>query len=183
MIGIFRTLALAAVVATIAPAPYDTVVARRAWTAPDGRLLAVCILGRRGEARGRTLAVYDSTATGWRRRFLDDDRGFRPWAVELAEFDGDALPEVVVGAYHPTRFDPENRNRLFVFDLTAADALFAKWLGSSLGRPFTSFRVVPGAGGDRLCCRDADSVDSCRYYRWHGFGFTCVGVASEEGPR
>lgn len=183
MNGLLCCLTVAAAVGTIAPAPYDTVVARRDWAAPDGRLLAVCILGRRGEPRGCALAVYDSTGAGWRRRYLDDDRGFAPWAVELAEFDGDPLPEVVVGAHLATRFDPESRHRLFVFDLTAADALFAKWLGSSLGHSFSSFSLIGSADGDRLCCRDAGSPDSCRYYRWHGFGFTFEGVEREEGRR
>jgi hypothetical protein len=171
---------IAAVLATatspfsaIDPTPYDDVKARRDWHADDGRTLALCILGQTGEQRGRTLAVFDSTATGWRRLYLDDDREFHPWALELAEFDGDPLPELVVGAYKATRFDSSTRNRIFVYDLTAAGELFAKWLGSTLGSTPASVTVRPGPDGrDRLFCVEEGRPAVERCYRWHGFGFS-----------
>jgi hypothetical protein len=171
-------LAIAAITLATAidPSPYDDIKARRDWRAEDGRTLALCVLGHAAEARGRTLAVYDSTSTGWRRLYLDDERGFHPWALELAEFDGDPLPEAVIGAYKATRFDPSTRNRVFVYDLTAEGGLFAKWLGSLLGATPASFTVRPGPDGrDRLVCVEEGRPGIERWYRWHGFGFHLEG--------
>jgi hypothetical protein len=165
----------------IDPDPYDEVTVYRTWRDIDGRHLACCILGQSGDERGRTLAVFDSTAVGWRRLFLDSDRGFRPWALELAELDGDPLPEVVVGAHKATRFDPVVCNRIFVYDLTAEGGLYAKWLGSKLGGTPSRFFVRPGPDGrDRLHCVEEGRPEITHRYRWHGFGFTWeAGVASE----
>ena len=155
-----------------APAPYEDTRSRQDWRTPDGRHLAVCILGLRGEDRGRALAVYDSSSVGWRQVFLDDDRGFHPWALEIGEVDGDPLPEVVVAVYKATRFDPLERNRVFVFDWTEQNDLFAKWLGSRLGPSIERFALAPGPDGrDRLFVR-ASAPDGCvRSYAWNGFGF------------
>ena len=156
------------------PHPYQLVVDRAEWDAPDGSRLAFCLLGRRDEACARVLAVYQRTRNGWTRLFLDRDRGTRPWAIDIAEFDGDSLPEVVVGVYKRSRFDPMLRNRLFVFDWTPNGALFPKWLGSRLGCAFVDFAVVTGPDGlDRLLTQERRTRDSAnvRGYVWNGFGF------------
>ncbi|HUT52471.1 MAG TPA: hypothetical protein VM658_03685 [bacterium] len=156
------------------PAPYERITARSDWTDAHGRRLAFCILGRSGEDRGRTLAVYEMTAGGWSRRFLDLDRGFHPYCIMTAELDGDALPEVAVGAYKSTRFDPKPGNRLFIFDWTG-DALFAKWLGSRLGLPFERFAFWRGDDGiDRLLAVEHSGSARLvlRQYHWDGFGFS-----------
>jgi hypothetical protein len=155
------------------PAPYDRIVARSDWMDAQERLLAFCILGRKGEERGRTLAVYELTAAGWSRVFLDRDRGFHPWCIMTAELDGDAPPEVAVGAYKSTRYDPRPANRLFIFDWTG-EALFAKWLGSRLGLPFERFAFARGNDGiDRLLAVEHSGRDRLvlRQYHWDGFGF------------
>lgn len=168
--------------APLDPAPYDRIVARADWAGP-GRILAFCVLGRSGEERGRTLGVYELTALGWTRVFLDLDRGFHPWAVMTAELDGDSLPEVAVGAYKATRFDPKQDNRLFIFDWTG-EALFAKWLGSRLSLPFERFAFAKsGDGTDRLLALEHWGRDRLvlRQYHWNGFGFShdrdCIRVS------
>jgi hypothetical protein len=155
-----------------APAPYEDIRSRKDWRTADGRHFAVCILGVAGEDRGRALAVYDSSSAGWRQVFLDDDRGFHPWAVEIGEVDGDPLPEVVVAVYKATRFDPLERNRIFVFDWTEQNGLFAKWLGSRLGPSIERFALAPGQDGrDRLFVRASAPDGGVRSYAWNGFGF------------
>jgi hypothetical protein len=155
------------------PAPYDRITAQSDWSGGRGPRLSFCILGRNGEERGRTLAVYELTAGGWSRRFLDRDRGFHPWCIMTAELDGDPLPEVAVGAYKSARYDPKPENRLFIFDWTG-EALFAKWLGSRLGLPFERFGFARGADGvDRLLAVEHSGQERLvlRQYHWDGFGF------------
>jgi hypothetical protein len=163
------------------PHPYDTIYQQADWVSPKGRRLAFCLLGLRGEERARTLAVYEWSddekrggGVGWVPLFIDSDRGFRPWSLALAELDGDALPEIAVGTYKQTRFDPVERNRLFIFDWTSTDVLYPKWLGSRVGKfPLTAFRFVHEADGlDRLQCLESDDGQlEWRQYQWTGFGF------------
>lgn len=154
------------------PLPHERIHSRRDWRTPDGRHFALCILGLNREERGRALAIYDSSGAGWRQVFLDDDRGFHPWALEIGELDGDALPEVVVGTYKTSRFDPVQRNRIFIFDWTDENRLFAKWLGSRLGATLERFALARGPDGrDRLFVRASDPRGDVRRYRWIGFGF------------
>jgi hypothetical protein len=168
------------------PAPFERVFVDRYWRTPTGSALAFCVLGHQAEERGRVLAVYDSSGGGWRQLFLDADRGFHPWALELCELDGDTLPEVAVGVYKASRFDPVERNRIFIFDWTDSNVLFAKWLGSRLGGPIEGFAIVSGPDArDRLLCLHPESDGGLRMrrYVWNGFGFDLEGdVAPAEAP-
>ena len=160
------------------PRPYEEVQDRADWIAADGQRLAFCLLGARGQRRACALAVYAQSRSGWARIFLDRDRGAHPWAVRLAELDGDSLPEVIVGVFKTSRFDPAPRRRVFVFDWTPEGTLFPKWLGSRLGYPFDDFSVRPGPDGrDRLLTRERPGRGATivRSYAWNGFGFDCEG--------
>jgi hypothetical protein len=161
--------------AALEPAPYDRVVDAVEWTSQEGRRLTFCLLGYRNEDRARAIAVFEWADHRWTRLFADGDRGFSPWKLALAELDGDALPEVVVGTHNVARFDPVRRNRLFVFDWTRRETLFAKWLGSRLCGPFDDFTLVRGGDGrDRLLAVESAGGEGrvIREYRWNGFGFT-----------
>ena len=164
-----------AAVPGIDPAPYDRVVDCVRWKSQDGRGLDFCILGYEGEERGRTLAVYEVGPRGARRIFLDQERGFNPWKIMVAELDGDTLPEIAVGAYKAARFDPTLDNRLLIFDWTLSDTLFAKWLGSRLGLPYLDFAFARGPDGiDRLLSIEHAGQERLvlRQYHWNGFGFS-----------
>jgi hypothetical protein len=161
--------------ARLDPRPYQRVCDFAEWRGPSGRTLAFALLGYEHEPGARVIAVYESTAAGWIRLFLDHERGFHPWAIRLAELDGDSLPEVGVGVYKTSRFDPVLRRRLFVFDWTAGDTLIPKWLGSRLAYPFTSFMFQPaGQGRSRLVTTETHRRGGvrCVAYDWNGFGFS-----------
>ena len=149
----------------------------------SGRTLAFTLLGYEHEPRARVIAVYDSTSLGWTRLLLDHERGFHPWAIRLAELDGDSLPEVGVGVYKTSRFDPVPRQRLFVFDWTQGDALTPKWLGSRLAYPFSEFTFQPGERGrTRLITTEAGGRGLARSvtYTWNGFGFSLADSSIRE---
>ena len=165
------------------PSPYRCVRDLAEWRGPSGRTLAFALLGHEHEPRARVIAVYESTSTGWTRRFLDHERGFRPWSIRLAELDGDSLPEVGVGVYKASRFDPVPRRRLFVFDWTAQGALTPKWLGSRLAYPFTSFMFQPtGQGRSRLITTETCGRRVVRSvaYGWNGFGFSLADSSTHQ---
>ena len=159
----------------IDPRPYDKLFAKAEWQGPLNQRLAFCLLGYQNEERARSISVYEQTQSGWRRIFLDLDRGFHPWAIKVAELDGDPLPELAVGAYKTSRYSPSPMNRLLIFDWTEKDTLFPKWLGSRLGLPFLDFAFIPGAEGlDRLLTLEHSGEKRLvlRQYHWNGFGFT-----------
>ncbi len=156
------------------PSPYDLIVDHSEWTSPSGKLIDFCLLGKAGEERARTAAVYQFEQGEWNRAFLDRDRNFSPWKIEAVELDGDPMPEVAVGVYKTTVRDPVARNRLFIFDWNEDHTLAAKWLGSSLGLPLLDFGFQAGADGkDRLVTieQNGDERLVLRAYRWKGFGF------------
>lgn len=179
------------------PRPYDLVLDHDGWE-PAGRAgLEFCLLGLRGERRARVVAVYEESPRGYRPVFVDRERGFHPWRIAIAELDGDSLPEVLVGVYKKSRFDPTPRTRLFVFDWTEDGTLFPKWLGSNLGAPFDDFVPVsrPNGRGELLTWeRRARGNGVLRLFSWNGFGFNLEsmsaltphpgrGPASRQTPR
>jgi len=117
--------------------------------------------------------------------FIDFDRGFHPWKIEVVELDGDGLPEIAVGAFKKTRYDPIPRNRLFVLDWTEDGVLFAKWLGSRLGLPLVDFafarRPAPSSAAASSTGSDVDRLFAIecfegrhfalREYEYVSFGF------------
>jgi hypothetical protein len=157
------------------PSPYEYIVKQVEWTSPEGGRVAFCLLACGQEARARAMAVYEQAGVSWVRVFINRDERLHPWKIALAELDGDAFPEVIVGTYKRTRFDPAERNRLFVFDWTKKKTLFPKWLGSSLGLPFCDFGFArDGNGIDRLLTLEHAGRERLilRQYRWTGFGFS-----------
>jgi hypothetical protein len=157
------------------PGPYEVIKDGKEWRSPDGRRLLFCLLGQRGEPRARALAVYEKKGWRWQRIFLDLDRGANPGTIKLAELDGDTLPEVAVGVFKGTRFDPLWKERLFLFDWKDNDTLFPKWLGSRLGLDLVVFAFARGPEGlDRLLTVEAAGKERLvlRQYHWNGFGFT-----------
>lgn len=157
------------------PAPYDRVFQCVEWSSHRGDSLSFALVGWSREERARTVAVYRKSAAGWNRVFLDRDRGFHPWKIALADLDGDSVPEVLLGVYKASRFDPVVRNRLFVLAWTREGVLFPRWLGSRLGGPLVDFRVLRVADGrDLVISVERVGADEVRSFanRWSGFGFT-----------
>ena len=175
-------LLLAAAAAAVVPdaSPYDRIDQQAEWTAGDGARLAFCLLGRDGEDLARTLAVYRLRGAAWEPLYLDRDRATHPWKLALAELDGDERPEVLVAVRKSSRFDPIVRNRLFVYDWTAAGTIHPLWLGSRLGGSLVDFGVIAGRDGlDRIVVIEQVGPEAtrARRYTWSGFGF----VLDEDG--
>jgi hypothetical protein len=93
----------------------------------------------------------------------------------VADVDGDGRKEIVVGVFKPTKFIPRPHNCLFIYDWDGRRAA-PKWLGSTLSRPFTDFRLADGDGDgrDEVYALETrrDGHVAVAAYSWNGFGFT-----------
>lgn len=100
---------------------------------------------------------------------------WKPWKLEIADVDGDGNREIIIGIIKSTKFFPKPHNCLFIYDWKE-DRAFPKWLGSSLGKPFTDFLFadLDNTVGDELIALETnlDGKRSLAVYRWNSFGFT-----------
>ena len=64
------------------------------------------------------------------------------YAFATADVDGDGLVDALVGVIKPTRFDPRNAPRLFVFR-NVHGRIRPLWLGSRLCGELHNFRTAP----------------------------------------
>ena len=100
-------------------------------------------------------------------------REWKPWALQVADVDGDGRLDVAVGIVKRTRYLTQPHTCLWIFGVR--DGKFTrKWLGSTMGRPLIEFGFgEPEKGGAPLFTLErtlAGKVALSRY-RWSGFGF------------
>ncbi len=101
-----------------------------------------------------------------------------PWALEIADVDGDGDDDIVVGINETTRYLKFPHKTLFVMHFDGKQ-LSRKWAGSTLGRPFTEFCFGPKVAGQGQLLvtldRCLDGQLALTAHRWSGFGFQKVG--------
>ncbi len=98
---------------------------------------------------------------------------WKPWALQIADVDGDGHVDVAVGIVKRTRYLPQPHTCLWIFGVR--DGKFTrKWLGSTMGRPLLEFGFGESEkGGAPLFTleRTLEGKVALSRYRWSGFGF------------
>ena len=106
-----------------------------------------------------------------RRRSLGLAR-YHPWKLAWAHVAG--RPQLAVGVFKPTRFDPEPHHALFLYDWEDGE-LTPRWLGSRLSKPFSDFAFADMRRSGETELAAAEQLRDGRWclviYRWTGFGF------------
>lgn len=113
----------------------------------------------------------------WRNgRLLDSylKSSYRPWKLEVADVEGDGLPEIAIGVVRRTRNKPFDHNCLFIMRFDGK-RLVKKWMGSSMGRPLLDFHFGSSARGKPAVLytleRTLEDRVALSGWDWDGFGF------------
>lgn len=95
------------------------------------------------------------------------------YELEMGDLDCDGSPEILVGLIKPTRNDSTNSKRLFIYQLKN-NKLVPKWLGSRVGQPLKSFKVIES--NKETIVRTIEFEHDGSYlvaeYEWYGFGLS-----------
>lgn len=113
------------------------------------------------------------------------------YAFATADVDGDGLVDALVGVIKPTRFDPRNAPRLFVFR-NVHGRIRPLWLGSRLCGELHNFRTAPPPASPPSPSSPAEVITLERdrhgtwfvgRYAWQSFGFTQVATLISRASR
>lgn len=155
---------------------------RDACAVADADRIRVYAILESGEGEdGSRLAVIplDPGQGRFETPLLDAHEGFNPWKVRSADVDGDGNPEILLGVYKPTRYDPKPARRLFVYAREGA-AVYPKWFGSRLALPLENFEVDGESPDGKAVLQVEERLGDGRLrtvpYVWDGFGFQASGA-------
>lgn len=143
------------------------------------------ILGPPGSKEGGRIGILpvDFSRGKLSRFYIDSHSHLNPWKLMKCDVDGDSRPELCVGTWKTTRYDPVYDNRLFVYE-RRGNSLYPKWLGSKLMHSFIdfSFKDIDGDGVEELITQERMDDGTIREmaYTWRMFGFSAYKDTGES---
>lgn len=123
-------------------------------------------------SRDPSLSIWQ----GQRKLWEDVRRKWNPWRLDIADVDSDGILDIVVALDKSTKFLPDPHHTFFIYGFDGTRGR-KKWLGSTLGRPFTDFRFAAVRGKTILLTVDSlpDGTVTLASRTWNGFGFRHLG--------
>jgi hypothetical protein len=137
---------------------------------------AYTLLSREGRSDyGDIFAVFEQDGTGeWNRVYENDFADLKPWKLELADIDGDGTKEILTAVRKTTHFDPDEKNRMFIFNYEN-NILVKKWTGSQIAgiwKDFIAGDLLPISGDELIFIEQTeDGLEKISIYYWFDFGF------------
>lgn len=141
------------------------------------------LISKKGDVQyGDTLVIDRLSENGQVEcSYAKDFSDLKPWKLVIADVDGDHKKEILIAVHKTTHFDPEEKNRMFIFQYDG-EKLYKKWTGSQIAGEWNSFLAgnVLSVPGDELIFVEQVEGDKERIsmYYWFDFGFVLL-AASE----
>lgn len=140
----------------------------------DGSL-AYTLINRNGTKEyGDLFVVFERTDNSWEKIYENDFKNLMPWKLELADIDGDNIPEILIALRKTTPYDKEVKNRMFIFNYQD-DILSRKWTGSRIAGVWREFYVMDllSTPGHELIFieQTEEKKEMISIYSWFDFGF------------
>ncbi len=121
----------------------------------------------------------------WIRSYENDFRELKPWKLDTADIDGDSAMEILVAVRKTTRYDKEEKNRMFIFNYEK-DVLVKKWTGSQIAgtwRDFYAGDLVSAPGTELIFLEQlGDGLERIKVYSWFDFGFFLLAESDGYPP-
>ncbi len=137
------------------------------------------------EDYGDLFVVFGRNEDLWHRSYENDFKNLMPWKVELADIDGDNIPEILIALQKTTPYDKEIKNRMFIFNYQD-NILARKWTGSRIAgiwREFYPMELLSTPGQELVFIEQAgEDLEKISIYSWFDFGFFML-ADSKAYPR
>lgn len=138
--------------------------------------LVYSLINQKGAGEYADMLVIDrQTVDGKRQRIYENHfNDLKPWKLEIADVDGDGQKEILVAVHKSTHFDPQEKNRLFIFNY-GGGKLYKKWTGSRIAGVWNNFyagNILPIPGDELIFTQQTeDNRQRISIYYWFNFGF------------
>jgi len=144
--------------------------------------LVYTLISQKGSAQyGDTLVIDRQSGDGQRKRIYE--KGFndlKPWKLGIADVDGDRKKELLIAVRKTTHFDPQEKNRMFIFQYDG-EKLYKKWTGSQIAGVWNHFyagNLLPIPGDELIFIEQvAGNKERISIYYWFDFGFVLLAAS------
>lgn len=151
----------------------------------DGKDELILLTGKEATQYGEDLLVVSFNAYNeskdtiiFKEIYRNHCKDLNPWKVQTSDVDGDGKTEISIGVYKTSPLHPVMAKRPFIYDWIN-EAIFPKWRGSRLSRPFDDyvFLDLDSDGRDEIVSIEHTSKGEkvLTSYSWKGFGFEKTG--------
>jgi len=141
--------------------------------------LVYTLISQTGSAQyGDTLVIDKQSGDEQRQRIYE--KGFndlKPWKLGIADVDGDRKKELLIAVRKTTHFDPQEKNRMFIFQYDG-EKLYKKWTGSQIAGVWNHFYAgnLLSIPGDEMIFIEqvTGNKERVSIYYWFDFGFVLL---------